>query len=55
MSELDNFGTAGAKSADRAIEHSSRAMLTDIILTKIFGRAIGRCLFNPGTRPGRDR
>ncbi|MCC3445536.1 MULTISPECIES: hypothetical protein [unclassified Microcoleus] len=41
MSELDNFGTAGAKSADRAIGHFSRAMLTYIILTKSFVRAIG--------------
>ncbi|MCC3462819.1 MAG: hypothetical protein JGK26_24590 [Microcoleus sp. PH2017_27_LUM_O_A] len=41
MSELDNFGTAGAKSGDRAIGHSSRAVLIYIILTKSFGRAIG--------------
>ncbi|MEG5136355.1 MULTISPECIES: hypothetical protein [unclassified Microcoleus] len=41
MSDLDNFGTAGAKSPDRAIGHSARAMLTYIILTKTFPRAIG--------------
>ncbi|MEG4805801.1 hypothetical protein QUB63_33020 [Microcoleus sp. ARI1-B5] len=50
MSELDNFGTAGAKSASSGDRAFLPVRLTYIILTKTFCRSIGRCLFN-ATRP----
>ncbi|MBE9094855.1 hypothetical protein [Tychonema sp. LEGE 07203] len=49
MSEFDNFGTAGAKSADRAI--GVFAGEADIYNSNENFWSIERCLFNPVQHP----